>query len=119
MVLVTMSSVNHDEKMPPLSSENVSTGFHLGMKNFLKSIAYTSAFVILINTFFSPFYNLLYTSFGFGGKPSDLSIAWEVSTAFPVLTGNLMRMIIIATTGIMISVTIIYIFLFNRRETGE
>jgi hypothetical protein len=118
-VMMTMTFINHDMKNPPFMDSHVSTGFRLVWVTFLKAMAYTSAFTILTNTIFSPFYNMVYAAIGLPTKKSDFTIAWETSLYVPEPFGMVSRVLIIGTVAIMVVVTIMYIFLHNRRETGE
>lgn len=117
MVVIAMSLVNYDVGNPPYDERTVAQSRRWFKTNFLKAIAYTSAFTILVNTIFSPFYKIFYQVIGTKNATSDFELAWLSSLYMPAPFGDIMRFLLIATVAVMVTVTILYIFLFNRRET--
>jgi hypothetical protein len=118
-VLITMGNVKHVGNNPPYSRKTIKQEGRWVHVNFLKAIAYASVFTILLNTIFSPFYKILYTVLGQPRPSSDLEWAWIVASELSNPYKVLMQLSIVFSTGIMIAVTILFLFLYNRRETPD
>jgi len=119
MVVLTMLSINHDTKNPPFDEGDFLRDGGWLRRNFLKAIAYTSSFTILVNTIFTPFYRLLYQYLGKPNIQSDLELAWRATLYMIEPFGTITRIVIVATISIMVALTIIYPFLYSKRETGD
>jgi hypothetical protein len=119
IVLVAMLTINHDAKNPPFTDESFLRDGRWLNRNFLKAIAFTSSFTILVNTVFAPFYRLFYQFLGRPDVRSDLEWAWQASLYMAEPFGTIVRVVIVASVSIMVALTIIYPFLYSKRETGE
>lgn len=118
-VIISLVVIEHDVKNPPYRESTAPQVFTWIKVNFVKAMAFTSAMTILVNTIFSPFYNMYYVLMGMGARTSDLSWAWWVSLQLAEPDGTYMRIAIFFIVSTMITITVAFIFLFNRRETGR
>ena len=118
MVVIAMISINHDTKNPPYDDDVFFRDGQWLKRNFLKAVAFTSAYTILINTILTPFYRPFYQYLGKPNIRSDLEWAWQASLYMAEPFGTITRIAIVAAVSIMVALTIVYPFLYSKRETG-
>lgn len=117
-LIMSMVAVKHSDPNPVYNDRTGSQTVSWLGKNFLKALAYGAAFSILANTLISPFYSMIFGFLGDSRPFSDFELLWQVTYFMGAPFDMMTRILFIIISSMVVSITILFIMMYNRRDMG-